>query len=540
MKISWALQTLKTQDYILLIILPLQHRTIYQCLPGFALVDKVPPVITCPATITVNTAANQCGATVSFTPVATDNCAGVTVTTLPASGSSFAKGTTLVTVTATDAAGNVSTCTFNVIVVDAQAPSITCPANVIVGCASAVPAVSIAAVTATDNCPGVVVTHVSDVISAQTCANKYVITRTYRATDAAGLTATCSQTITVNDVTAPVIPVIANISTTTGAGACTAIVTFTPTATDGCAGAVAITSVPASGSAFPIGTTVVTVTATDVCGNASTRQFNVIVTDGQLPLISTPPVNKTVCAGANTTFTVTAANATAYQWQQFVNGAWVNINGATTATLTLNAVTLSMNTNTYRVNVTGLCNAATSVTATLFVNPLPSISLSTPQASILPTQTTSITATVNPTGGTFAWFKNAGPVSPAITVGSIGNITVGNAGSYRAIYTDPNGCVNTSADLVISAQASDRLFIAPNPNFGQFAVSFYNQQGEQLTLQVFSSNGRKVYQKKITTALAYTKIDVDLRLNAPGVYVVQLRNSAGKLLATKNMIVSHR
>ncbi len=93
---------------------------------------------------------------------------------------------------------------------------------------------------------------------------------------------------------------------------------------------------------------------------------------------------------------------------------------------------------------------------------------------------------------------------------------------------------------MISAQASDRLFIAPNPNFGQFSVSFYNQQGEQLMLQVFNSNGTKVYQKSVTTGLAYSKIDVDLRLNAPGVYVVQLRNSAGKLLATKNMIVSHR
>ena len=199
-----------------------------------------------------------------------------------------------------------------------------------------------------------------------------------------------------------------------------------------------------------------------------------------------------------------------------------------------------MNTSTYRVNILGSCLTVTSGTATLFVNPLPSINLSTPQASILPTQTTSITATVNPGGGSFAWFKNGAPLVPVVTGAAIGNIGVENAGTYRAVYTDPNGCINTSADLVISAQASQRLFIAPNPNFGQFSVSFYNQPGEQLILQVFNSNGTKIYQKSVVAGLAYTKIDVDLGPSAPGVYVVQLRNGAGKLLATKNMIVSHR
>jgi len=507
----------------------------------FALVDKVAPVITCPATITVNTAANQCGATVSFTPVATDNCAGVSVTSVPASGTVFAKGNTAVIVTATDAAGNTATCTFNVVVVDAQAPAITCPANVTVGCASSIPAVNIAAVTATDNCPGVVVTHVSDVISAQTCANKYVVTRTYRATDAAGLTTTCAQTITVNDVTAPVIPVIANVTATTTGGACTANVTFTPTATDGCAGAVTITSVPASGSAFPLGTTTVTVTATDVCGNSSTRQFNVIVSDGQLPAISVQPTNKTVCTGSNTSFTVTAANAVNYQWQQYINGTWTNIAGATTATLSLNGVTTAMNTNSYRVNVTGTCNAATSSIATLFVNPLPSITLSSSNPGVLlPTQFTNITATVNPTGGTFAWFKNGVALVPAVSGGTLSNLASDDAGTYKAVYTDPNGCVNTSADIVITAEMANSLFVAPNPNFGQFWVRYYNNTNEQLTLSVFNSNGTRVYQKTVTTTLAYTRIDVNLGTNAPGIYLVELRNAAGSLVGKSRVIVSHR
>ncbi|MDZ4794245.1 MAG: hypothetical protein SGI83_08200, partial [Bacteroidota bacterium] len=154
----------------------------------------------CPANITVSNDPNQCGALVNYPVLIGIGTCG-TITASPASGSFFAVGTT--TVNATSTAG--PTCSFTVTVNDTQAPVITCPANVTVSCAAAVPAVNLAAATATDNCPGVVKTHVGDVISAQTCANRFVITRTYRATDASGNVTNCTQTITVNDITNPTI-----------------------------------------------------------------------------------------------------------------------------------------------------------------------------------------------------------------------------------------------------------------------------------------------------------------------------------------------
>jgi len=64
---------------------------------------------------------------------------------------------------------------------------------------------------------------------------------------------------------------------------CSAVVNFpTPTATDSC-GTVTVTTSPVSGSVFPVGTSVVTVTATDINGNRSTRPFNVTVRDAQAP-----------------------------------------------------------------------------------------------------------------------------------------------------------------------------------------------------------------------------------------------------------------
>lgn len=113
-------------------------------------------------------------------------------------------GNNNVTLTVTDIEGAISTCIAVVTVVDNSIPVITCPANVTVSCAANVPAVNIASVIATDNCP-VTVTHVSDVITNQTCANRYILTRTYKATDASGNNVSCQQVITVFDNTPPVI-----------------------------------------------------------------------------------------------------------------------------------------------------------------------------------------------------------------------------------------------------------------------------------------------------------------------------------------------
>jgi hypothetical protein len=91
----------------------------------------------------------------------------------------------------------------------AQLPTITCPPPVTVSCAAQVPAPNPAGVTATAPCvacgTGVNVTWVGDVISASNCVNRFVLARTYRATDGCGKSATCQQLLTVNDTTAPVI-----------------------------------------------------------------------------------------------------------------------------------------------------------------------------------------------------------------------------------------------------------------------------------------------------------------------------------------------
>jgi hypothetical protein len=97
--------------------------------------------------------------------------------------------------------------------------------------------------------------------------------------------ATCSFKVTVNDTTKPVINCPGNISVFNDPGVCGAIVRFNVTATDNCS-KVVVTSSPASGSLFPVGTTTVTATATDSSGNQSTCTFTVKVTDNEPPVIT--------------------------------------------------------------------------------------------------------------------------------------------------------------------------------------------------------------------------------------------------------------
>jgi hypothetical protein len=367
-------------------------------------------------------------------------------------------------------------------------------------------------------------------------------TVTATATDAAGNTSTCSFTVTVRDVQAPAITCPANITVSTPIGSCSAVVNYNVTATDNCPGVTtALVSGIASGSAFPLGTTTVTWRATDAAGNTATCSFTVTVNDAQIPVISSQPANTEVCAGSTATFTVVAAplggpNNLTYQWQQWNGTAFVNIAGAINTTLNVNNVTLAMNGNTYRVLVNGLCTQIISGVATLRVKSLPNVSLSTSRnPSITPGQLVTIMASVNPAGGTIAWYKDGVLIPGALTL-SLNNLSVDDAGTYHAVYTAPNGCTATSANVVISKATSDNVFIYPNPSDGRFQVRVYNQN-ENITVSVYDAKGALVYQKSSTTAAPYTRIDVDLSHVAAGQYLVDVRGAGGSRLGAKQIII---
>jgi hypothetical protein len=110
----------------------------------------------------------------------------------------------------------------------------------------------------------------------------------FQTRDGAGLTASCSFTVTVNDVQKPVIRCSENKTVNNDPGNCSARVNFASTATDNCTSAVSIAHSIVSGSVFPVGTTIITGIATDESDNTSSCTFSITVNDLGLPSISCP------------------------------------------------------------------------------------------------------------------------------------------------------------------------------------------------------------------------------------------------------------
>lgn len=167
-------------------------------------------------------------------------------------------------------------------------------------CIGDVPPPDFAGGTVSDNCdPNPTVTHVSDVSDGNRCPE--VITRTYRATDACGNWAECTQVITVDDTIAPVIKACpGNITVNADAGVCTAVVTWTlPTATDNCDPNPVVACSPPSGSTFGPGATLVTCTATDACGNTDSC-VQTITVDAFNELVVDVELSPTMVAGSYT------------------------------------------------------------------------------------------------------------------------------------------------------------------------------------------------------------------------------------------------
>jgi len=117
------------------------------------------------------------------------------------------------------------------------------------------------------------------------------------ANDTAGNGNQTSNTFSVvADLTPPVITTPGTLNVNTDAGQPTAVVNYTVTANDPGNGALTPTLVsgPASGSAFPIGTTTISYTVTDAAGNTTNASFNVVVSDAEDPTINGLPANISV------------------------------------------------------------------------------------------------------------------------------------------------------------------------------------------------------------------------------------------------------
>jgi subtilisin-like proprotein convertase family protein len=257
------------------------------------------------------------------------------------------------------------------------------------------------------------------------------------------------------------------------------------------------------------------------------------------------PATVATCVGSG--FSITANHdavpstntAPIYQWQSSTDGGvtWVSLStpSATTRTLVVASTTQTMNGTRYRIlSRSGSCAIAVSGNTTLVVNALPVVTLAAPTVSLTPGRTTTITGTSSPAAAAWTWSLNGNTIAGTSNTQTV---SIDGLGNYAATVRDVNGCVNTSNVLAIGAEASDKLWIYPNPTSGAFQIRYYHagDMNEKRIISVYNTNGQLVATQTFNltfTSAPYLRMDVDLSGAARGTYVVKVAHEySGKIVS---------
>ncbi len=202
---------------------------------------------------------------------------------------------------------------------------------------------------------------------------------------------------------------------------------------------------------------------TGTCGSNDTS-VNISLTVNTLPVITTAPVNKTVCNDSAISFSVIAsASGINYQWRKGLtnlnNG--VTISGVHTASLTINPVSMSDAANNYNVVISGTCSPnATSPDVLLVVNATP-VAIASSNSSVCTGSSIELSAQTVLSGNYF-W---TGPTSfssseqnPVITSASSANV-----GTY-SLTVSSNGCISAPTTTTVGVNNCADLNVVKTVN----------------------------------------------------------------------------
>ena len=239
--------------------------------------------------------------------------------------------------------------------------------------------------------------------------------------------------------------------------------TYSWTATVNSSGNPVSDTLTITGATFGLNGNVYDAVFTNSLGSASSGISTLVVATA--PAVTMQPSSQTVDIGSLVTFTAAASgNAPpTVQWQVSTNGggAWSNINGATSATLTFNSVSASQAGSEYRAIFTNSVSTATTNAATLTLNTNTAV-LSAPSSPAPPGAPVTFTAMIagSPSVGTVSFY--VGSVTPDNQIGSAVNVSGGTATSAAvsslspgnetiiAVYSGGTGFLGSQATMSIT------------------------------------------------------------------------------------------
>lgn len=275
------------------------------------------------------------------------------------------------------------------------------------------------------------------------------------------------------------------------------------------------------------GTYTISLTASNASGTGNTYTAALVV--NALPTVSILGPAVPMCSGGGAT--LVASGAASYTWASISSSAVI-----TTNTYAINPQV----SNTYSVVGTSLggCSSAAAINVTVL--PSPTISAGASRTIICKGECSTLTANG---ANTYTW--STGDNSVQIVVSP----TLLSSFVYSVTGTDSNGCVSNTATVLIKVascfsgnsgarggsantgcfggpgavgewQNLASVSIAPNPGNGFYTVSGL-PQGESISLQVFDSRGREVWQHKGNAGELST---IQLHDLANGVYLFKIQS----------------
>lgn len=351
-------------------------------------VDNDPPIAICKTGLTIYLDATG---NYNLIPAEIDNGSNddndggtVTLSVFPNTFDCSNKGSNSVTLTVTDTDLASSTCTTTITVVDNSNPTIkTAQSNISISAGSGIcgALVNYTGTVFTDNCNGDQTGNLSSGLSSGSTFPIGTTTVTYEYTDASGNGPVQSNfTVSVADDVDPILSNTMNRNLSPNNTGCTYLVSgtsFDLGATDNC-GILSIShnynggGTSLNGKSFPLGTTNVTWTATDVNGNSTVRVVQIVVSSNLTTSITIPEGN-IICSGENSIFNASASGGNpAYSFKFFINGneETVGVSGSTFTNNTL------VNGDKIKTQVTdsNACSIESSeITMTIYPKPNPKL-----------------------------------------------------------------------------------------------------------------------------------------------------------------------
>jgi hypothetical protein len=186
----------------------------------------------------------------------------------------------------------------------------------------------------------------------------------------------------------------------------------------------------------PSATTTYYVRAVGTCNTTACASITVnVLTQSSVTSASANPT--TICVGQSSTLSVTGSLGTGATWNWYT--------GSCTGTLVGQGVSIPVSpisSTTYFVKAIGTCNTTPCASTSVSVNQLPGVSFAAPGGPYCASQTTPVSLSAAPSGGTFS---GNGVVGNTFTPA---NAAVGN-NTLTYTYTDGNGCTNTAQQVVL-------------------------------------------------------------------------------------------